>query len=490
MPVPQGSPGDRLLESLGYRVRWTSWVLQLPEGATIPERPLPEGYAVRAATEAEHEAVWTVQEDAFLEWAVRERDTFEEWQRQTVRRPGFEPWHLRVVTDPSGEVVAMALVQTERRLRLHRPARHPQGPARPRPGPGAARRLLRRRPPSTARCTSELSTDSRTGALGLYEKVGMKVTSTWVNRAIELNAVSRRIELPAGLTSPEPDPGRRTGRRRGHRGRGGGRPRRGRDHAGGHRRRLAAAPATTSPRTTVGVFDGDRLVGYGDVSERRHRLRRRAPRPPGPRHRHRDRPLGAGDGPRRRRDRLCGQVPEGSAADRLLTDLGYRVRWTAWDLELPEGGEIDARPLPAGFTLRDATEADREAAWTLLEDAFLEWSERDRRRSRTSGAGSGAGPATRPGTSACSRTPTASSSARPTSTSPTTPGTSRRSPSAPTTAGAAWPRRCWSTRSRLAREHGARRCYLSTDTRAGARTLYEKVGMVVASTWVNRAIDL
>lgn len=31
---------------------------------------------------------------------------------------------------------------------------------------------------------SELSTDSRTGALGLYEKVGMQVTSNWVNRAI------------------------------------------------------------------------------------------------------------------------------------------------------------------------------------------------------------------------------------------------------------------------------------------------------------------
>jgi mycothiol synthase len=33
---------------------------------------------------------------------------------------------------------------------------------------------------------SELSTDSRTGALGLYERVGMRVTSTWVNRAIDL----------------------------------------------------------------------------------------------------------------------------------------------------------------------------------------------------------------------------------------------------------------------------------------------------------------
>jgi ribosomal protein S18 acetylase RimI-like enzyme len=32
----------------------------------------------------------------------------------------------------------------------------------------------------------ELSTDSRTGALGLYERVGMEVTSTWLNRAITL----------------------------------------------------------------------------------------------------------------------------------------------------------------------------------------------------------------------------------------------------------------------------------------------------------------
>ena len=34
---------------------------------------------------------------------------------------------------------------------------------------------------------SELSTDSRTGALGLYEKVGMVVTSNWVHRAYRLS---------------------------------------------------------------------------------------------------------------------------------------------------------------------------------------------------------------------------------------------------------------------------------------------------------------
>ncbi len=184
-PVPEGSAGDRLLESLGHHVRWTSWVLELPEGTTIPDRPLPEGYAVRPAEESEHEACWTVQEDAFLEWANRGRDTFEEWQAHTVLRPGYEPWHLRVVTDPAGEVAAMALVQTNApacyiaRLATRQDQR----------GRGLAQALLVdsfRAGAEHGAPRAELSTDSRTGALGLYEKVGMVVTSVWVNRAIAL----------------------------------------------------------------------------------------------------------------------------------------------------------------------------------------------------------------------------------------------------------------------------------------------------------------
>jgi mycothiol synthase len=185
MPVPQGSAGDRLLESLGYHVRWNSWVLELLEGAQIPERSLPEGYAVRAATAEEHEACWTVQEDAFLEWSERERDPFESWQATTTRRPGFEPWNLRVVTDPDGEVVAMAVIQLGygcafiARLATRKDQR----------GRGLAQALLVDSFAVAAEhgaTRSELSTDSRTGALGLYEKVGMRVTSTCVNRAVDL----------------------------------------------------------------------------------------------------------------------------------------------------------------------------------------------------------------------------------------------------------------------------------------------------------------
>ena len=41
-----------------------------------------------------------------------------------------------------------------------------------------------------------------------------------------------------------------------------------------------------------------------------------------------------------------------------------------------------------------------------------------------------------------------------------------------------------------AKEHGATKSELSTDSRTGALSLYEKVGMVTTSVWVNRAIDL
>jgi mycothiol synthase len=187
-PVPRGSAGDQLLEKLGYRIRWTSWVLALPEGKAIPSRDLPDGYAIRAARADEYRAVQDVIEDAFLEWSVRERESFEDFEASVIGRPGFEPWHLRVVTDPSGDVVGTALVimagdpATEAyidRLAVRRDQRNR----------GLAQALLvdafaLGREHGATR--SALSTDSRTGALGLYQKVGMEVGDVWVNRAIDL----------------------------------------------------------------------------------------------------------------------------------------------------------------------------------------------------------------------------------------------------------------------------------------------------------------
>jgi GNAT superfamily N-acetyltransferase len=124
-------------------------------------------------------------EDAFLEWSVRDRQGFEDFSAQVLYRPGFEPWNLRVVTDVSDQVVGAALILIAQatgfveKLAVRKDLR----------GLGLGQALLAdafRQARAHGASRSELSTDSRTGALGLYEKMGMEVTSVWVNRAIDL----------------------------------------------------------------------------------------------------------------------------------------------------------------------------------------------------------------------------------------------------------------------------------------------------------------
>ena len=102
-----------------------------------------------------------------------------------MRRPGFEPWQLRAVVDPDGVTVAACVAQLANAFGYvsHLAVRRDQR------GLGLARALLadafaNAREHGATRF--ELSTDSRTGALGLYHRVGMEVTQTWVHRAIRL----------------------------------------------------------------------------------------------------------------------------------------------------------------------------------------------------------------------------------------------------------------------------------------------------------------
>ena len=95
---------------------------------------------------------------------------------------------MRVVTDPVGEVVGTAMLVMAgdpveegyvERLAVRKDQR----------GQGLAQALLvdafeQGRAHGAPR--SGLSTDSRTGALSLYEKVGMVVTDVWVNRGTDL----------------------------------------------------------------------------------------------------------------------------------------------------------------------------------------------------------------------------------------------------------------------------------------------------------------
>ncbi|WP_341242808.1 GNAT family N-acetyltransferase [uncultured Nocardioides sp.] len=188
--------------------------------------------------------------------------------------------------------------------------------------------------------------------------------------------------------------------------------------------------------------------------------------------------------------RIGSQVPQGSAADRLMADLGYRERWTAWDLELPDDVRMPAAPLPAGHTLRDAAPDDHEAAWTLLEDCFLEWAERPRQPLADFGARIWGREGHQPWNLRLVHDGA---------------GELVGATHVHLSGGGGYVAKVGVRRERrgqglaaamlvdafaLARRHGATRCYLSTDSRTGALGLYEHVGMVVSSTWVNRAIDL
>ncbi|HET7761056.1 MAG TPA: GNAT family N-acetyltransferase [Phycicoccus sp.] len=185
--VPEGSSPHRFLEARGYRLAHTSWVLELPPGAAIPHRDVPDGYRMLTAdTDALQRGAHAVIDTAFGEWSDRAGQSFEDWAAGTVRRSDFAPWMLRVVEDAEGSVVGACFT----RLDSAGCAFVGQvGVDREHRGRGIAQALLadgfaNARARGAER--SELSTDSRTGALDLYLKVGMRVAATWVHLATDL----------------------------------------------------------------------------------------------------------------------------------------------------------------------------------------------------------------------------------------------------------------------------------------------------------------
>ena len=185
--APAGSTADRFLAGRGYREAHTAWVLELPEGRAVPRRDLPAGYAlVTGDDDRRVRAAHRVVQDAFGEWEGREPESFQDWVATSVRRPGTQPWQLRLVESERGEVVAVAFTILDTtgcgyvdQLAVERRHR----------GQGLAQALLADgfdAARSRGAVRSELATDSRTGALDLYLKVGMEVTQTWTHRTVDL----------------------------------------------------------------------------------------------------------------------------------------------------------------------------------------------------------------------------------------------------------------------------------------------------------------
>jgi mycothiol synthase len=188
--APRGSAPHHFLEARGYEVAWTSWVLELPPGAEVPARPLPDGYLLTTPEdERGHRAAHAVIDAAFGEWSDRAGQTFEDWAAGTVRRSDFEPWQLRVVEHATAGVVGACFTRLDGagcafvwQVAVDRAHR----------GRGLAQALLAdgfaaARERGAVR--GELSTDSRTGALDLYLRVGMRVAATWLHLAADPRTV-------------------------------------------------------------------------------------------------------------------------------------------------------------------------------------------------------------------------------------------------------------------------------------------------------------
>lgn len=251
-----------------------------------------------------------------------------------------------------------------------------------------------------------------------------------------------------------------------------------------------ARPGADLPGRTLAYLDGGRLVGFAELAGPG-----RADAGVLPSHH------GRGIGTAlarwlRERARAEGathlgtQVPRDGAADRFLAGLGYGVRWTAWDLALPPGVSVPARPLPPGWTLHDADDAALVDAWRVVEAAFSEWGPREpvpledfraRVRARpgaapwnlrvardAAGAVRGAAHVVLAGDEAHVARLAVAADAR----------------------GRGVGQALLADALTCATAHGARRSTLSTDSRGSARSLYERVGMVVESTWVQRVVEL
>jgi len=179
----------RLLRHNGYSPLWTSWVLALPPDAKVPQVDLPVGYRIRPFLPGtDEQAVYRVVEDAFNEWPDRDPSQYPDWAAGVLGRPGFEPWHLSLVVHDARVVGMCYLILSGDTGWVHQVA-----VAAPHRGRGLAQALLASafadaRAHGCAR--AELSTDSRTGALGLYEHLGMQVTATFTHWA-------RRLDLAA-----------------------------------------------------------------------------------------------------------------------------------------------------------------------------------------------------------------------------------------------------------------------------------------------------
>jgi mycothiol synthase len=179
----------RLFKRHGARLVWTSWILELPQGSAIAAADLPPGHRLRAFDpDRDSRDVFEVVERAFNEWPNRRPSTYEDWAARVVARDDFEPWQLITVvadSDQGEQIVGackLSITDEEGWVDAIAVAREARGRGLGRALLVAAFAEARLRGATRSR----LNTDSRTGALGIYEHVGMAVTDTYEHYAVDM----------------------------------------------------------------------------------------------------------------------------------------------------------------------------------------------------------------------------------------------------------------------------------------------------------------
>lgn len=177
----------RLFEANGYEAGGASWILQQTLVDEPPTVEVPDGITIRPYRPEDAPAVHRLIDDAFGEWPGREPVDFEHWAPHVIGHGSFAP-ALSPLAFDGDQLVGVALgfayagsdegwVQQLATKATHRHR-------------GIARALLQSafagfHAAGWRACG--LSTDSRTGALSLYERVGMRVrrSYTWWVKPLE-----------------------------------------------------------------------------------------------------------------------------------------------------------------------------------------------------------------------------------------------------------------------------------------------------------------
>ena len=166
-----------------YTPRHTSWILRMDHETEPAAATAPEGIAIRPIRLDEESSTMAMFETAFSEFADRLPSSEATWRAMTVAREGFEPEDLIVAVDDEQVVGGALLLDSEEiwvdKLAVAATHRHR----------GIGRGLLQtafQRSFTRGYDHTSLSSDSRTGALSLYERIGMHVTRSFTNWGLDL----------------------------------------------------------------------------------------------------------------------------------------------------------------------------------------------------------------------------------------------------------------------------------------------------------------